>query len=329
VPHPYLGHIYQKDAVKRDEYTIPSESDAFNIGLFGGSVAANLADYEAKTATIEKILKQRIPELRNRKIHLINFALGYGAQPRQATASLLYGRHLNLAVNLEGVNEMQKPMIPAYPNYFPKLELGELFYSVDAKNLVKTKSVFVDVMTVHALEADLVEKRPISSLWRSYLKFRIMRLYDSLRSFVLALEERSRVSDIPVAALEDVWTHAVEDQTSIFAARKIPFIAFVQPAFGARNVKPLSDLENELGKSFTQERYETIQSQLNSGYQRLRQIPGLKVFNLEMIFRQTRETTYIDSCCHLNELGNQMLSQAIANSISDSLVCTAKHCALK
>ena len=42
---------------------------------------------------------------------------------------------------------------------------------------------------------------------------------------------------------------------------------------------------------------------------------GIKVHDLAAIFKQTKDTVYIDKCCHLNDRGNEIMAQAIVSAI--------------
>ena len=42
---------------------------------------------------------------------------------------------------------------------------------------------------------------------------------------------------------------------------------------------------------------------------------GLPVYDLTGIFRDNTETVYEDACCHLNELGNQIMAEEILGII--------------
>jgi hypothetical protein len=44
---------------------------------------------------------------------------------------------------------------------------------------------------------------------------------------------------------------------------------------------------------------------------------GLPVFDLTQVFSDTDEAVYVDSCCHVNELGNRLMVAAIVSAIAD------------
>lgn len=112
VPHPYLGYIEPEQSIPKIK--LDKESDTFNIGLFGGSVANQICDHEKKFHIIRKFFSNWY---KNVKVNC--FAVGGGRQPRQAVAYLLYGDHLQEAFFFEGFNELvsihRHKEFPEYP----------------------------------------------------------------------------------------------------------------------------------------------------------------------------------------------------------------------
>jgi lysophospholipase L1-like esterase len=54
---------------------------------------------------------------------------------------------------------------------------------------------------------------------------------------------------------------------------------------------------------------------------------GVPIFDLTGIFSSTKETVYKDDCCHLNDLGNQIMADAVVSKIklSQPLPQSSKH----
>jgi hypothetical protein len=46
-------------------------------------------------------------------------------------------------------------------------------------------------------------------------------------------------------------------------------------------------------------------------------IQGVDFIDLTMLFKDEPRSVYLDTCCHLNQLGNQQLAEAIARAISE------------
>lgn len=45
---------------------------------------------------------------------------------------------------------------------------------------------------------------------------------------------------------------------------------------------------------------------------------GVASYDLRRVYATTEETVYVDSCCHLNELGLRLLGEAIADRVLGS-----------
>lgn len=45
---------------------------------------------------------------------------------------------------------------------------------------------------------------------------------------------------------------------------------------------------------------------------------GIRAYDLTEIFRETADTVYIDRCCHVNDLGNEIMAKAVVSRIVSS-----------
>lgn len=80
--------------------------DEVVVGLLGGS-AASYFTFQGAAALDERL--QRIPELGGRRAVVLNFAIPGGKQPQQLAVLnyvLSRGQHLDLVINLDGINEV-------------------------------------------------------------------------------------------------------------------------------------------------------------------------------------------------------------------------------
>ena len=46
---------------------------------------------------------------------------------------------------------------------------------------------------------------------------------------------------------------------------------------------------------------------------------GVKIFDLSQIFAKVKDTVYVDPCCHVNDLGQRLLADAMAERIAEPL----------
>ena len=52
---------------------------------------------------------------------------------------------------------------------------------------------------------------------------------------------------------------------------------------------------------------------------------GIRAYDLTEIFRETADTVYIDTCCHVNGLGNDIMAKAVVSRIISSGGSAHKH----
>jgi hypothetical protein len=93
----------------------------------------------------------------------------------------------------------------------------------------------------------------------------------------------------------------------------------VQPNQYLKNSKTFSEQEKQ--QEFDPDRIEPNHKlmtllRLTADSLRSEKVP---IVDLTGIFSATTETVYKDSCCHLNDLGNQIMQEAVVGAISKTL----------
>ena len=124
----------------------------------------------------------------------------------------------------------------------------------------------------------------------------------------------------------DLWFNSSLGMNDLLAARKIPYFEFIQPnqyyatnrQFGADEKKIAFDEESQY-KEGTIKGYPKLLARVSS-----LQAAGVKVFNAASVFDETRDIVYSDACCHYNDLGNDLFSRYIGQSIVKVLNPAAK-----
>ena len=94
-----------------------------------------------------------------------------------------------------------------------------------------------------------------------------------------------------------------------------PIFFFLQPNQYLKNSKPFSEQEKRVAveTSWIEGIHERIML-LKVAAQNLRR-SEVPMFDLTGIFSNTEETVYIDFCCHLNDLGNQIMADAVVSNL--------------
>jgi hypothetical protein len=118
-------------------------------------------------------------------------------------------------------------------------------------------------------------------------------------------------------SIVDLWFNSSLGMNGVLAARKIPYFEFIQPnqyystnrEFSADEQKIAFDEKSQY-KEGTIKGYPKLLAKVSS-----LQAAGVKVFNAASVFDETRDIVYRDNCCHYNNLGNDVLSRYIGQSI--------------
>jgi len=106
-----------------------------------------------------------------------------------------------------------------------------------------------------------------------------------------------------------------------------PVVFFLQPNQYLKGSKPLSEEEKRIAiDPHRVEDTNEMMMSLRRAVQDLRH-DGVPIFDLTGIFSDITETVYKDDCCHLNDLGNQIMADAVVSKIklSQSLPQSSKH----
>jgi lysophospholipase L1-like esterase len=90
-------------------------------------------------------------------------------------------------------------------------------------------------------------------------------------------------------------------------------VFFLQPNQYLKDSKPLSEQERRIAiDPLRIEGTNEIMVSLKAAVQDLRH-HGVPIFDLTNIFSSTKDTVYKDDCCHLNNLGNQIMADAVVS----------------
>ncbi len=318
-----------------------ANADGFHVGIFGGSVAEQLATVGGETLISE--LEQRLPELRGR-VRVFNGAIGGYKQPQQLIALILLtlqGVRFDAVVNLDGFNEVAlsstdatkryNPLFPSRFHYLLMLSLGR-----DASSAATIERY-----------AEVIRTRRSASEWRGAADRWHLGGSEFVRSLVgravLHLESRAtqreqelqeEASPPPSLAayepaclrnpedgcwelISDVWESSSLQMAAIARQIDARYVHVLQPNQYDEGSKPLSEQERQI--AFAPER--RWAAGVRRGYPLLRaRIPGMRahgvaVHDLTQLFAGVTADVYIDTCCHYNLRGTSALATAIADAI--------------
>jgi hypothetical protein len=347
--HPYLGYV-QDPAVAHglaDNVTEhgflaatapPAErDDAFVVGLFGGSVANILA----MTAAPELVAElERSPEVAGRQVWVRSFAMGGYKQPQQTIALtwlLARGDRLDVAVNLDGFNEVALPVArllpartyPFYPFSWPLRASGVL--DPDDQSVIGEIGFLGRrrAEVARRFSAPVVRLSPTAHLlWRMWdrglerrmvaLRQQVPNMTRDQRSFQVNGPQYTSTSlEEDLRSCAQLWGRCSQQMHSLCEPMNIRYYHFLQPNQYVPGTKPMGPAER--ARAFDPE-HEYLQC-AEEGYPVLLEVGrdladnGVRFHDLSRLFEDVAEPVYNDTCCHFTELGNRMLAGEIGRRI--------------
>jgi len=350
--HPYLGYVYTPPTPD-EERRIPvnvrgflDEEDALRrrdpsrlvVGILGGSVSGQLGTWHA--ARLEDALRAR-PALAGRAIDLVKLGMPGYHQPQQVIQLawiLAQGGEFDVVVNLDGFNEIAVPAaLNAPQGAHPLFPMNWSMVALDVPDArVRRHLGAVEYLSGRRAEAhDAFADSPWS--WSPLAKLRWRwedrRLADAIARHGWELQQIP-LEEIPwfisgppgdhdpggglIAACVAVWERASLQLRALCAAHGIRYLHLLQPNQYLPGSKPLSGPERESAYD-PQSPYRPV---VEEGYPRMRERgealreAGVEFHDLSQLFADSRETLYLDSCCHFNADGNQLLADAMASIIA-------------
>ena len=117
-----------------------------------------------------------------------------------------------------------------------------------------------------------------------------------------------------------LWSRTSRLMQQLCVANDIQYFHFLQPNQYAVDSKPMGSKERSLALS----QYAGWGRFVRKAYPRLIEAVvelragGLPIYDLTEIFAGISEPIYTDGCCHVNRLGEELLSQAIGAGIGGS-----------
>jgi hypothetical protein len=307
----------------RDYPASDLDSTDFVVGIFGSSVAQALA-LDGRAELIAFL--SRNPELRDRKIVVLNFA-GPGGKPPQQALALAYfaalGQRFDLVINMDGgagafiawENVTRHGIDPVMP--VARLEFGLQNVFASSQEAV---SAAATRRKIDQLEAQAAETR---SALRFYWVQIMRKRYDARTIEIEAMEGERVPGRTYMALLNDsaapeysqeidrlveVWVRSSLEMAAITRLIGATCLQVLEPNpwFGG---KPLSDLERERMAARTapmEEIAPTTYRALQSASHRLVE-NGVEFVDATGVFDHHNETVYLDWCCHFNLQGYRIL----------------------
>lgn len=360
--HPYLGFVRRPQADnerlpiadRATEFGFADDGppihhrapDKIIVGIVGGSVAEQFARQGLETLIGEL---KRAPQFADKEFVPVRLALQGYKQPQQLMVLnylLSLGAEFDVLINIDGFNEVALPVVENVPNHvflnFPRCWHLRITESSDPAIL----RLMGRVTLRKEARADWAKVFAESPLHHSCLANLIWSVRDRLirREIIRDVESLSQMSSQQLnycmtgprqnfADLSDivedaalVWQRSSLQLHRLCAATGIRYYHFLQPNQYVPDSKSMESAERQIAyraeephRMAVEKGYPCLQREGAELAQR-----GVPFFDLTGLFRDEREPTYRDTCCHYNEFGDELLGRKIGNTIVEHLAAAAR-----
>jgi hypothetical protein len=301
IPHPFFayGHPNEDHNLRfetNENYRVVG-GDENVVAFFGGSVADN----------VYNLLKMNDKSYLSSKLGLpvsraINFAMSGSRQPQQMSIANIYAHSYNIAINIEGRNEMAGGDMN-YPPYFPHQMAAMSTYFGRTENLIaigKLRELIGDYITIRNTAQK--SQNSIIKIHQAYYVYRekmIAREVIRFSNSMTALPGRKRFKNKELySSHSDLkrWLRYSCQQQNIQASFGVRSFFVIQPV--PQHKKPLSVQEKEIVEaSHYEKRRQAYQPVIDLDLLSLKDT-GINLIDATSLFADEVETVYRDSCCH-------------------------------
>jgi hypothetical protein len=348
---PYWGYVSIPRYMKRkqesrirslldlhDEIPVLAQGRA-NIALFGGSVAFMTGLWGGEVLLDEL---SKIEQFQDRELTLYITAQGALKQPQQLTKLaylLALGAEFDIIINLDGLNEAyhsvknaEEGVFPFYPAYWS--ELTEGLSSSASVQLVGEVSYATQRRASWAQAASKAPFRysiTAMTMWLNFDRYLLSKLgkkrrqLDKLKTTDSYMASGPKFPITGQAVLHEeianTWKRSSLGMRALAVESGAKYFHFLQPNQYLPGSKPLGQVERLRaydGQGLFVSTVTAIYPLLAANGVELKSA-GVEYFDLTMIFQDENELRYIDTCCHLNEIGSRELAAKLGSSIVDML----------
>jgi hypothetical protein len=299
------------------------------IGLFGGSVAEQVC--ASAKQRLEQGLLQIVPERGFDRARVLCFAVAGHRQPQSLSTFLAYLDTIDVAVFLEGFNEVVFWSRPGYPLDLPNVGLWTPLVAQSAVG--GTDAIVESLRSVAKVRKHLTEPflwPPLRDSAAAHLGWSVLAAWERSREEGLrdelvqrATAQRFVDGDVTEAEMRErylaLYGSIVRWTAMIGRTSGVAVLHALQPNQYVEGSKPWSEEENArfrgdaAARAFVAAGYPRLQHALAEA-----RSEGAGAIDLSDAFRGVAETLYVDSCCHLNERGTALVADALVRAIEAS-----------
>ena len=321
------------------------------IGVLGGSVASNYSIYEVQNKILEKKLKQ-LPQFKDKEIIILSLATGGYKEPQQLITlnyMLSLGQKFDLVINIDGFNEIalaninnQNKLNFAMPSASHVQALTGLANNSLSTPALKTLLSIKDNKPKIKNALETLKDCPLASC-NAVMSLYVQELVKNYRRDVARFERyRQKPTEddntaesviyfymqYPILTDAELFpkiaNHWVKTSIlihQVLSANKIPYFHILQPNQYYPTKRVFSEAEKKV--AFSED--SPYKDSIKKGYPYLlKKVDELKAnqinfFNGVSILDDTKEQAYIDNCCHYQKIGENILSNFVADSVVNVL----------
>lgn len=322
------------------DYPYSTKDNDYVVGVFGGSVAQWFA-LQAREYFVY-LLKDEFPALADKDIVILNMAQGGYKQPQQLILLnylLALGQNFDLIVNIDGFNEValaknnqNKNVHEGFPSAYALLSLVELSdsQSISQEQFLLLARSLTLKNKLKNLEID-IQKSSFSSaaLFRTLYSYYIDHQYQQVAYELNYLQtNRNEESIIYIQPADShtgrpnlmLWQRSVAQMQALSRQLDISFLSILQA-----NQYYTNHIFSEKEALIALSPRSPYRQVISSNYPDLELLvgemkeQGIHIESAVSIFDQEARAVYVDSCCHYNPLGNEILAAFIVEEIDFKL----------
>ncbi|NQE34327.1 hypothetical protein [Microcoleus asticus] len=361
--HPFFGFIQKPSADFRPGFKVnnygfispydyplkKTNKNQFIIGVFGGSVASNYGIFEVQNKILPRYIKQ-IPAFKDREFVILSFATGGYKQPQQLLILnyfLALGQELDLAVNIDGFNEIALSNLnnknqvdlamPSIQHILPLTNLANNSLSTKAmkatiaikENKARINQSLESLQHCSLAACDALTSVYVQNLVNNYkrdvIKFekaRTKQQKDDSGSVIYINTNKSVLQDsVAFQEMALNWAKSSIFMHKVLSASNVPYFHVLQPNQYYQTKRVFSEAEKQIAFNKDTPYAKAVQI----GYPALfKKFPNLEKNNINIVnavnvFDKTKEAVYVDSCCHYNQAGEVVFSNYVGRSILEAL----------
>jgi len=335
-----------------NDYPFIPDRDAYIIGVFGGSVAQW---FSLQGAERLKIHLKGIPKLRKKTIYIVNFAQGAFKQPQQLLILnyfLALGQKLDFVINIDGVNETvlaydnilrnYEPGMPAMQQVLPLIGLLnkntvsadylDSYSNLRRLHREREKLEVKMLRNTHSAALQLIYEVYFSRVTSNYWKAATHLNEAALVSPTVPLISITQTREIPkgndgklFSNLAGLWMRSSLLMNTTLENLDVPYIHVIQPN-QYFSEKKLSLQEKRIAFNSDSNFNKAVSKiypylLMKIGEMRAK---GLNIVDATRVFDKEARLIYVDSCCHYNQLGNDLLANLIGREMAKVLKAERK-----